>query len=210
MNHKANHRTGISALALLALGIGVYLTLQHNGQEATALATAPPPANAKPGVMTNDAGSTPPDDPITSHPTVVAYLNREADKQRLKDYFAGEGKDDPAAIWALIESLEQQQRVLGFEALHLKLAWLEKQHQSRAEFDAAAQALMEDYRQRAAASGETYRPENIPGYTDYKARELEIIAQVNQMQSFPDGLSRAEYLRQQLLEARLAAYGESR
>lgn len=196
------HRAILTAMTGLALAVGLYLSLPTDRPASTPEAPSPPPVQPVPNQDSNAQT-------LTAHPTVTAYLSREADKQRLRDYFAGRVDEDPDAIWAMIESLEQQQRVLGFEALHLKLAWLEKQHSKREEFEAAAQALMEDYRQRAAASGDSYRPENIPGYTDYKTRELEIIARVNQMQSFPDGLSRAEYLRRQLLEARLQAYGET-
>lgn len=146
---------------------------------------------------------------LEQEPEVTAYLQREADKQALQAYFADTGEMSAEDAWALIENLEQQQRVLGFEALHLKLAWLEKQHDNRQDFEAAANALMEDYRQRAA-SQTPYRPEDIPGFTDYKAREVAIIEQVNGMQSFPNGMSREEYLREQLLEARLEAYGEKR
>lgn len=204
-----NNKPGLLALGLLALGTGLYFGLEHGRQEVTESTTAAP-ASTPVTAPRSGTDSAPTKTSRLSHPTVLAYMAREDDKQRLRDYFAGQGEQEPEAIWALIESLEQQQRVLGFEALHLKLAWLEKQHDNREDFNAAAQQLLEEYRQRAAEAGDSYRPENVPGYTDYKARESEIIAQVNRMQSFPDGLSRAEYLRQQLLDARLQAYGETR
>ncbi|MEM9760664.1 MAG: hypothetical protein AAF933_15585, partial [Pseudomonadota bacterium] len=53
-----------------------------------------------------------------------------------------------------------------------------------------------------------FKPENIPGFTDYKTREAEIIAEVNGMDSFPQGQTRQQYLRERLLEARIEAYGE--
>lgn len=146
---------------------------------------------------------------LEQEPEVTAYLQREANKHELQAFFAGTGEMDAQEAWTLIDDLERDQRVLGFEALHLKLAWLEKQHTNREKFESAAQALMDDYRKRAQ-SQPAYNPEDIPGYTDYKARELAIIEQINSMQTFPNGMSREEYLREQLLEARLEAYGEKR
>ncbi|AFU98353.2 hypothetical protein [Simiduia agarivorans] len=195
----------IIATTCMAAGGLLFWSFSSDAPQPSTSAT--PPAgfgNAYPGGTTRATPQS-----LEQEPEVAAYLQREAQKQQLQAYFADTGDMDAEEAWALIETLEQQQRVLGFEALHLKLAWLEKQHDNRDDFEAAAKALMEDYRQRAASQA-PYRPEDIPGYTDYKARELAIIEHVNGMHSFPNGMSREEYLRQQLLEARMEAYGEKR
>jgi hypothetical protein len=45
-----------------------------------------------------------------------------------------------------------------------------------------------------------------PRFQAYKAREAQIVAEVQAMQNFPAGMSREDYLRQRLLEARAAIY----
>ena len=47
-----------------------------------------------------------------------------------------------------------------------------------------------------------------PAFARYKRREAEIVAQVQERTTFPDGLTRSEYLRRELDRARIEAYGE--
>ncbi|MEL7047022.1 MAG: hypothetical protein AAGL66_18720, partial [Pseudomonadota bacterium] len=94
------------------------------------------------------------------------------------------------------------------EAMHLKLSWLALNTPDEATYEKEAAALVEDYAARDRAAREAFNPENIPGYTDYKTREAEILAEVNRMDSFPQGQTRQQYLRERLLEARIEAYGE--
>ncbi|MFI2813061.1 MULTISPECIES: hypothetical protein [Microbulbifer] len=147
-------------------------------------------------------------DQLLSHPRVEAYLEREEDKRALKAYFAGSATapgDEEA--WALIERIESEGRVIAFEALTLKLAWLERNSTGKEEFDQAAAGLMAQYRQRAEAREEydPYRDE--PGFARYKAMEAQILQRVQEMDVFPDGLTRQQYLRRELQQAREKAYG---
>ena len=51
-------------------------------------------------------------------------------------------------------------------------------------------------------------PDHGPAFTDYKAREAAILAEVLARDSFPGGMSREAYLEERLAEARREAYGE--
>ncbi len=141
---------------------------------------------------------------------VDAYLELENTRQEIQDYFDDpEGQADNAqVIMDAINALERDGRVIGFEAMHLKLSWLALNSPDEATYEAQAAALVEDYAARDRAAQEAFKPESIPGYTDYKTREAEIIAEVNGMDSFPQGQTRQQYLRERLLEARIEAYGE--
>ncbi|BFM11982.1 hypothetical protein R50072_21350 [Simiduia litorea] len=147
---------------------------------------------------------------LLGHASVQQYLKRQTDKQALHDYFntSGNDADEAKAIWLQIETLEAEGGVLGFEALHLKMAWLEKNSTDRAAFEAEAKDLLAHYQEKSQASTEKYNPENTPEFKSYKAQELQIIQEVNRLDTIPRGLSREQYLREKLLAARMAAYGE--
>ncbi|NVK37039.1 MAG: hypothetical protein HWE18_03860 [Gammaproteobacteria bacterium] len=142
------------------------------------------------------------------HPNVKAYFARQEQKQTIKEYFDNPAGHDPQAIYELIEKIESEGRMVAFEALSLKLAWLEKNTTDKATFQAKSQAIIDAYKQKAQAMNDAYQPEDIPGFTQYKAQEKRIIAEVNAMTQFPEGHNKQSYLRERLLQARILAYGE--
>lgn len=146
---------------------------------------------------------------LLSDPRVQTYFQREKDKQALSDYFSGGSVDlTGEEVWQLIESIEGEGRMMAYEAMALKLAWLERNSADKAEFDSAAQELVEEYRQKSSQSATEYDPyEDVPGFAEYKEAEKRIVREVQQMTAFPDGMSRQEYLRRRLQEAREKAYG---
>ncbi|WP_193166375.1 hypothetical protein [Microbulbifer hainanensis] len=141
---------------------------------------------------------------LLDNPRVQTYFDREREKQALADYFSGgnSGLSDEQ-VWQLIEGIEGEGRILAYEALALKLEWLERNSDSQAEFEQASQALVEEYRSRSLQSAQAYDPyEQVPGFAAYKAEEQRIVAEVQKMDAFPQGTTRQEYLRQRLREAR--------
>lgn len=146
---------------------------------------------------------------LLDNPRVQRYLERESDKDALADYFSGKGGQySDAEIWQLIEAIEREGRVMAYEGLALKLAWLERNTDSKLEFDTAAGKVLENYRRKAARSAAEYDPYvGEPGFARYKEAEKRIVEEVQQMTSFPDGLSKQEYLRKRLQKAREEAYG---
>jgi len=211
----------LTLLAAGIVGVGV-LALWHSKQPATVLQPNTPTTNQsteQPLGQTQQATSTSdkakkqlPEDisfDLENHPKVLAYLQKEQDKKRIQEYFANPTGHDPQAIYALIEKIESQGRVVAFEALSMKLAWLEK-NTTESEFKQKREALVADYRKKAETAHSNYKPENTPGFTEYKQAEASIIKQVANMQSFPDGMSKQEYLRKRLLDARIAAYDQNK
>lgn len=146
------------------------------------------------------------------HPAVAAWVQQENQKAILKQWFTDPANSDLTAAdaWKLIERAEQGGRVMAFEALHLKMAWLERESDSPEHFEQRAAALLAQYRRQADEAAAAWAPETVPGFGDYKARERQIIDEVNALGSIPGGLSRPVYLRQRLLEARIDAYGRER
>ncbi|BBM00740.1 hypothetical protein [Microbulbifer sp. GL-2] len=145
---------------------------------------------------------------LLSHPRVKAYLDQEQAKQALKDYFADLGNLSSEQAWDAIEQVENENRVTGYEALSLKLAWLEKNSINEADFKQRAEALFNIYRDQAQSVISRYDPHTeVPGFSTYKDLERSIVEEVQQMSSFPDGMSKHEYLRKRLQEARETVYG---
>ncbi|AWF79835.1 hypothetical protein BTJ40_02830 [Microbulbifer sp. A4B17] len=145
---------------------------------------------------------------LLNHPRVKAYLDRENIKQALKDYFADLGNLSGEEAWDAIEKIEREARITGYEALSMKLAWLEKNSLNQAEFTQRAEELFNAYRDKAQTVIRDYDPHvEVPGFSTYKDLERSIVEEVQQMTSFPDGMSRHEYLRKRLQDAREAVYG---
>ncbi|WP_145924336.1 hypothetical protein [Microbulbifer aggregans] len=146
---------------------------------------------------------------LLEHPRVQEYLAEETDKRALQDYFAGgDGEISDDEAWALIERIEHEGRVLAFEALTLKLAWLDRNSDNKDDYDQRSAEILAQYRQRSERQLQQYDPyEEVPGFARYKELEAEIVREVQQMESFPEGVSRQAYLRQRLQAARQEAYG---
>ncbi|MCO1334263.1 hypothetical protein MO867_07890 [Microbulbifer sp. OS29] len=145
---------------------------------------------------------------LLDHPRVKAYLDQENIKRALKDYFSGLGELSSEEAWEAIEEVEREARVTGYEALSLKLAWLEKNSVSQGEFKLRAEELFNVYRSQAQSVIDDYDPHiEVPGFSTYKELEQSIVEEVQQMTSFPGGMSRHEYLRKRLQDARETVYG---
>lgn len=145
---------------------------------------------------------------VMSHPNVVRYLQREARKESLQRYFSDLSTDSGAEAWRLIDEIERDGGMLAYEALALKLAWLERNSADRAAFDQAAAELLDTYRQRAERARAAYDPyRDVPGFSAYKSMERQIVEEVQGMEQIPNGMRRDEYLRMRLQEARELAYG---
>ncbi|MFA0810530.1 hypothetical protein [Microbulbifer epialgicus] len=145
---------------------------------------------------------------LLNHPRVKAYLDQEQLKQALQDYFADLGNLSSEEAWSAIEKVERENRVTGYEALSLKLAWLEKNSINETEFKQRAEELFNNYREKAQSVINRYDPhKQVPGFSTYKDLERSIVEEVQQMTSFPNGMSKHEYLRKRLQEARETVYG---
>ncbi|WP_308363811.1 MULTISPECIES: hypothetical protein [unclassified Microbulbifer] len=202
-----NNKIRLSVVIALALGAGVatwryfFSPAQSSADIPTEVTVADDsdPSPAKQG--REDLSS------LLSDPRVQRYFQREKDKRSLQDYFSNSGELSAEESWQLIEAIEAEGRIMAYEAMALKLAWLERNSASKSEFDRAAGELVESYRQKSQQSAEEYDPyEDVPGFAEYKEMEAQIVREVQQMTTFPDSMSKQEYLRRRLQEAREKAY----
>lgn len=107
-----------------------------------------------------------------------------------------------------IEEREKSRYLNAGEAFKLKMMLIratepDEQKQNQRIADLALRYQAEAERQQTAFVDTQKRD---PRFQAYKSREAQIVAEVGAMRSFPGGMSRDEYLRQRLLEARAAIY----
>lgn len=102
---------------------------------------------------------------------------------------------------------EQQGKLLPMEALILKLAMLKYTASDEQDYKTRAKALIDQYQAISDAREQAWLANPDPKFIEYKRREMDIVNEVRDMTTIPDGLSRDEYLRQRLQQARIEAMG---
>ena len=119
-----------------------------------------------------------------------------------------ERSEQARALSASIDRYESQGGLSAGESLLLRTGLIKATVSDAALQAEQIAALMERYRQRADSRMDAYAVQHAgdPRFQGYKARERAIVAEVMAMQQFPGGLSRDEYLRQRLQQARELAY----
>lgn len=101
-----------------------------------------------------------------------------------------------------IDALEAQGELALSEALLMQLGLIRATESDEATQKMKAQRLIERYQQISADREARLAAQPDPNFERYKAEEKRIVEEVLALQSIPDGLSRDEYLRQRLQEAR--------
>lgn len=112
------------------------------------------------------------------------------------------------ALTASIDRYERNGGLSAGEALLLRSGLIKATVEDPSLQAAQLADLMAGYRERADRRTLAYSREHArdPRFQDYKQRERAIVEQVMAMREIPGGLSRDEYLRQLLQQAREAAY----
>ncbi|MCY1505662.1 hypothetical protein D9M68_398820 [compost metagenome] len=105
-----------------------------------------------------------------------------------------------------IDEYEQRGELALSEALLLQVALISATSSDEQEQKDRAAALVARYKALSAAREARDARHQEAGFEQYKAEEKRIVEEVLAMDSIPGGLSRDEYLRQRLQEAREQAY----
>lgn len=101
-----------------------------------------------------------------------------------------------------IDALEAQGELALSEALLMQLGLIRATESDEATQKMQAQRLIERYQQISAEREARLAAQPDPNFEKYKAEEKRIVEEVLALQSIPDELSRDEYLRRRLQEAR--------
>jgi hypothetical protein len=144
-----------------------------------------------------------------SYKEYLAFRRDIIDFLKKKDTLAAaererRGKD----LMRQVDQREQLRHVNAGEAYTLKLSLIEAiEPDPQKRIEGVAELSLRYKTEAERKQAEFVAQQNRdPRFRAYKAREAQIVAEVQAMQSFPSGMSRDEYLRQRLLEARAAIY----
>jgi hypothetical protein len=203
----------VSGLATLAVGGGLWLGLAGSGAEHAAPGA---PAVASAADTAGDrAGGTPLDkhaqQALLGDPAVRGYQARLRFAADYQDFIQGaaglaeaERRSRAAALAREIDRREAAGELALSEALLLQVGLAQAEGGDEEAQKARADALVARYQALSAAREAKRAPD--ARFTRYKADEKRIVEEVMALDSIPDGLSRDQYLRQRLQEAREQAY----
>lgn len=117
---------------------------------------------------------------------------------------AAERTRQAEALRADIERYEQRRELAMNEALLMQLGLIQVTVSDETEQKVQASALVARYQTRSAARQASVQPD--ARFQRYKEEEQRIVEDVMATDDIPDGLSRDQYLRQRLQQARERAY----
>jgi hypothetical protein len=196
---------GLAIAAVLTLSL--WMMGQHREASTHAvLADAALPATA-------------PADPIAalaSTPEALAFRSRQAFEQQTRSFLRDAPNLDDntrnARALALSREIgrrEQTRELSAGEAVMLRIGIIQAAVKDDAERIRQAQALITRYRAITAARERAFvdQQRKDAQFQEYKAREASIVSEVLAMQNYPGNMSRDDYLRLRLQEAREAIYG---
>jgi hypothetical protein len=149
---------------------------------------------------------------ITPEQQFRQYMEFDRDMRR---FLRNQGKMTPTErarqareLSQRVDEREKSKQLSAGEALKLHMTLI-----NASESDEQKKAMqIADLIVRYQADAERRQAEFVasqkrdPQFQAYKTREAQIVAEVQAMRSFPGGMSRDEYLRQRLFEARAAIY----
>jgi hypothetical protein len=200
-------------LALGGAGLGLYW------QQAESEPPAPEAPAAQPAAE-QDVPSTPAKPPTPAKRQQLLAAPQVQQHQRRLEFHNGfrafiasaasldasERESQAAALAKQIDEYETRGELALSEALLLQTALIQATVADEAEQKSRAEALAARYKAISAAR-EAERDKTQPqAFTRYKQDERRIVEEVMAMEHIPGGLSRDQYLRQRLQEAREQAY----
>lgn len=121
---------------------------------------------------------------------------------------AVERSEQARSLSASLDKYERESGLSAGEALLLRTGLIKATVADEKQQAEQIADLMDRYRSHADQRMDAYttRHAQDPKFRDYKARERAIVEEVMALREIPNGLTRDEYLRQRLQQAREAAY----
>jgi hypothetical protein len=211
-----NRRAGYSLIVagIAVAGAAVWFVrdgdeTSHQPQATAHVAPAQAEAPRQPVEPALPASERPPTQPPNVDPRVQDFEQRQRFQQQVREFFARAPALPPdertargQEIAALITRYEAAGEVAAAEALTLRMALVRETVADPAEQVEAIAALQDHYRQQGVRKQAEWEARANPEFELYKAREREIVAEVMSLTTIPDGLTRDEYLRRRLQQAR--------
>lgn len=194
----------------LALTLGLWVAGKMRQTTAGHTLSTTAPAGAAPV-----AGAGSAEDMAASTPEARAYQSRLAFERQAREFVRDAPKLDPKvrlsraqALSREIDRRERMRELSADEAVVLRVGLIHAAVQDEMERIRQSQEVIDRYRSDTSARQRAYleQQNRDPRFRQYKAAESRIVAEVARMGSFPDGMSREDYLRLRLQQAREAIY----
>ncbi|WP_420390990.1 hypothetical protein [Marinobacter sp.] len=209
----------VSSIGVLtvAAGISFWLTQTDSSVDTAKSISNPQAAQALtqelPSTSQNqNSGLTAGQQALLENLETLELANRLDFEEELHTFFAnadGLSSEERAAEAAMLERrLAEYQRkgqVSAAESLMVRIAMTKLTIEDEAAQKRALQGLIDRQNAAAQARKEEWLAKPRPEFEAYKQQEKQIVKEVMAMEKVPAGMTRNEYLRQRLLEARVAA-----
>lgn len=205
------------ALAITTASATLYWRLQAD-TEAVAPVAAAPTASAPATARSEQSGEQPPKAETETKPAVDpalvdAYSKRLAFDSEYRGFFdkasqlpEAEREAEAERLRKGLEEREARGELAASESLMLQIALIQATESDPEEQKSRADALLRRYQEASEAREKARAQQPSPQFKRYKQDEKRIVEEVMALEAIPDGLSRNEYLRQRLQEAREQAY----
>ena len=153
---------------------------------------------------------------LEATPEARAYRSRLAFEQEARAFLRDAPKLDAdarleraRAISREIDRREQARELSAGDAVVLRIGLIQAAVEDDSERIRQSQAVVDLYRKQTAAREAAFQRQQLRDaqFQKYKAREAQIVSEVLAMTSYPGGMSRDDYLRVRLQEARQTIYG---
>lgn len=209
----------VSVIGLIAVTASVSFWLSQTGSSSdtansinTSQATKALTQEQQPTSQSQNRGLTAEQQALLDSPQTLELANRLDFEEELHTFFAkakGLSSDELAAEAAMLEQrlaeYERLGQVSAAENLMVRIAMTKLTIEDEAAQKQALQGLIDRQNAAAQARKEEWLAKPRPEFEAYKQQEKQIVKEVMAMDQVPGGLTRNEYLRQRLLEARVAA-----
>lgn len=159
-----------------------------------------------------------PDPAMASTPEARAYQSRLAFERQARGFL----RDAPSlddrtriqraqALSREIDRREQARELSADEAVMLRIGLIHAAVKDDRQRVSQAQEVVDRYRKQTAERQAAFlaQQRRDAQFQEYKAAEARIVAEVLAMPSYPNGMSRDDYLRQRLQQAREAIYANA-
>lgn len=153
---------------------------------------------------------------LEASPEAQADRSRQAFEQQARAFLRDAPKLDEntrieraRALSREIDRREQARELSASDAVVLRIGLIQAAVVDESERVRQSQEIVDRYRQQKTAQQAALQEQQRRDaqFQRYKTRETQIVSEVLAMTSYPDGMSRDDYLRVRLQEARQAIYG---
>lgn len=201
------------ALVIIAmLMLTMWLTARQKQAAISEVVSRPEPAAPLLQAPLPSAASVPTDS-LSATPEARAYRSRLAFEQDARAFLRDASKLDAStrlararALSREIDRREQARELSAGEAMMMQIGLIHAAVEDSRERLRQSQAVTQRYRERSALQQASFaaQQQRDAQFQQYKAREAQIVSEVLAMTEYPNGMSRDDYLRLRLQEAREA------